>query len=176
MSKFVVVKEAPKELKKGEFVIDKPSFLQEIALHQAKKPRNGLTGNHYIRMVVDSIAQAYDPENMSSYSVKAHNYEGRKFSTDQEFNDIIIEALTNDYPAVFAKYLDVKIRTRPSGTSLIYYVDSGIKGQYEIFYKNGLSEVEKEKTEKPKSDKVVGKPAITKEQAEALKKTDTLTE
>lgn len=173
MSKFIVVKEAPTELKKGEYVIDKPSFLPEIALHKAKKPRNGLTGNHYIRNVVDSIAQAYDPENMTSFSIKAHNYEGRKFSTDEDFNTIICEALHTDYPAVFAKYLDVKIRTRPSGTNLIYYVDSGIKNQYEIFYKNGLSEVEKEKVEKPKSDKVVGKPAITKEQAEALKKTDT---
>lgn len=173
MSKFIVVKEAPTDLKKGEYVIDKPSFLPEISLHKTKKPRNGLTGNHYIRNVVDSIAQVYDPENMTSFSIKAHNYEGRQFSTDEDFNAIICEALQADYPAVFAKYLDVKIRTRPSGTSLIYYVDSCIKNQYEIFYKNGLSEVEKQKDEKPKSDKVVGKPAITKEQAEALKKTDT---
>jgi ribosomal protein S24E len=169
MSKFIVVKEAPAELKKGEYLIDTPSFLPQIALHKTKVPRNGLTGSHYIRMIVDSIAQAYDPENMTAYSVKAHLYEGRKFSSEKEMNDIVLEMLRNDYPAVFAKYLDTKIRTRPSKTELVIYVDSDIKGQYELFYKNGLSEVEKEQPKKEKSDKVVGKPAVTKEQAEALK-------
>lgn len=142
MSKFKVVSKAPEQLKKGEYLIDTPSFLPQIALHAAKKPRNGLTGSHYIRMVVDSVAQAYDPENMTAYSVKAHNYEGRKFSTDEEMNAIVLEMLRNDYPAVFAKYLDTKIRTRPSGTTLVIYVDSDIANQYELFYKNGLSEVD----------------------------------
>lgn len=169
MSKFVVVKEAPKELKKGEYLIDKPSFVEQIALHSAKKPRNGLTGSHYIRMVTDSIAQAYDPENMTAYSVKAHLYEGRKFETDEDMNTIIVEALTNDYPAVFAKYLENKIRNRPAKTELVIYVNSDIKGQYELFYQNGLSEQTEEAPQKPKSDKVVGKPAVTKEQAEAKK-------
>lgn len=169
MAKFVVVKEAPKELKKGEYLIDTPSFVEQIALHQAKKPRNGLTGSHYIRMVVDSIAQAYDPENMTAYSVKAHKYEGRKFSTDQEFNAIIVDALTQDCPSVFPKYLEKKIRTRPAGTERVIYVDSKIPGQYELFYQNGLSEEKVETPQKPKSDKVVGKPAITKEEAEAKK-------
>lgn len=147
MSKFKVVKEAPEQLKKGEYLIDTPTFLPEVSLHKTKKPRNGLTGSHYIRMVVDSVAQAYDPENMSAYSVKAHNYEGRKFSTDEEMNEIVLEMLRNDYPAVFAKYLDKKIRTRPSGTTLVIYVDSDIQGDRELFYKNGLSEVEAKKNQ-----------------------------
>jgi hypothetical protein len=149
MSKFVVVKEAPTELKKGEYLIDKPSFLTQIGLHKAKKPRNGLTGSHYIRMVMDSISQAYDPENMSAYSIKAHNYEGRKFSTDEEFNDIINEALKADCPNIFPKYLEVKVRARPAGTEKVIYVDSKISHQYEIFYRNGLSE---EKVDKSKTD------------------------
>ena len=169
MSKFVVVKQAPKELKKGEYLIDKPSFVKQIALHQSKKPRNGLTGSHYIRMVMDSIAQAYDPENMTAYSVKAHKYEGIKFSSDEEFNDIIVRALTEDCPSVFPKYLEAQVRARPAGTEKVIYVDSDIKGQYEVFYKNGLSEEVVEQSKKEKSDKVVGKPAVTKEQAEALK-------
>lgn len=169
MSKFVVVKEAPKELKKGEYLIDKPSFLEQIALHRAKKPRNGLTGSHYIRMVTDSISQAYDPENMTAYSIKAHNYEGRPFSTDEEFNEIIVEALRADYPAVFPKYLEVKVRNRPAKTERVIYVDSDIAGQYEIFYRNGLSEEKVEAPQKEKSNKVVGKPAVTKEEAEKLK-------
>lgn len=169
MSKFVVVKEAPKTLKKGEYLIDKPSFLEQIHLHRAKKPRNGLTGSHYLRMITDSIAQAYDPENMTAYSIKAHNYEGRKFETDEDIDAIMVEALTANYPAVFTKYLDVKIRTRPTGTERVIYVDSKIAFQYETFYKNGMSEEVAEQPKKEKPDKVVGKPAITKEEAEALK-------
>lgn len=169
MSKFVVVKEAPKDLKKGEYLIDKPSFVEQISLHSSKKPRNGLTGSHYIRMVMDSIAQAYDPEGMTAYSVKAHKYEGRRFSSDEEFNDIIVQALTEDCPSVFPKYLEVKVRARPTGTTNVIYVDSNIKGQYEIFYRNGLGEDKVEAHTKVKSDKVVGKPAVTKEEAEKLK-------
>lgn len=148
MSKFVVVKEAPATVKTGEHVIDKPSFLREINLHKAKKPRNGLTGSHYIRMVMDSIAQAYDPEGMTAYSVKAHKYEGLKFETDEEFNDIIVRALKEDCPSVFPKYLDVKIRTRPAGIEKIIYVNSDIAGQYEIFQRNGLSEEKQEQKAK----------------------------
>jgi len=170
MSKFVVVKEAPAELKKGEYLIDTPSFVPQIALHRTKVPRNGLTGTHYLRMVTDSIAQAYDPENMTAYSIKAHLYDGRPFSSDEELNKIIVEALHNDYPAVFGKYLDVKIRNRPANTERVIYVDSKITNQYEIFYKNGLSEEKVEAPQKPKSDKVVGKPAVTNEQAK--KQTD----
>lgn len=142
MSKFQVVKSAPKDLKKGEHVIDTPSFLDQVKFHASKRPKNGLMGSYYLRMIVDSIGQAYDPENMTAYSVKAHNYEGRKFTSDEEAHAIVFEAIKNDYPAVFAKYLDKKIKARPSGTSTVYYVDSGLKGFREIFYQNGLSEVE----------------------------------
>lgn len=169
MSKFVVVKEAPKELKKGEYLIDTPSFVDQIALHKAKKPRNGLTGSHYLRMVMDSISQAYDPENTTAYSIKAHLYEGRKFASDADMNAIIVQAISNDCPGIFPKYLEAKIRNRPAGTERVIYVDNKISHQYEIFYRNGLSEEVAETPQKPKSDKVVGKPALTKEEAEAKK-------
>lgn len=166
MSKFVVVKEAPKELKKGEYLIDAPSFVPQIALHKAKRPRNGLTGSHYIRMVMDSISQAYDPEGMTAYSIKAHNYDGIKFNSDEEFNEIMVRALRADCPSIFPKYLEVKLRARPTGTERVIYVDSDIKDQYEIFYRNGLGEEKQEVADKKKSDKVVGKPAITNEEAQ----------
>lgn len=153
MSRFVVVKEAPKELAEGEFLIDKPSFVEQIALHKAKRPRHGLTGSHYIRMVMDSIAQAYDPENMTAYSIKAHKYEGIPFSTDEEFNDIIVNALRQDCPSVFPKYLEKRVRSRPEGTELVIYVNSDIKDQYDIFHRNGLSEVKAKALEKEKHSK-----------------------
>lgn len=169
MSKFVVVKEAPKQLEKGDYLIDKPSFIEQISQHKAKKPRNGLTATHYLRIIIDAIAEAYDPSSMNGYSIKAHKYEGVTIGTDEQFDQLIISALQQDYPAVFSKYLEKKIRSRPSGTQRVIYVDSNIPGQYELFYQNGLSEEKAESTQKTKSDKVVGKPAITKEEAEAKK-------
>jgi hypothetical protein len=169
MAKFIVVSQKPESLKKSEYLIDSPSFLDEITLHRHKAPKNGLTGGFHMRMILDSIAQKYDPQNMTAYSARVHNYEGRPFSSDEELNDIVVEMLKSDYPAVFPKYLDVKIKSRPKGTELVIYVDSSIKNQYEILYSNGLSELEKEEVKKPKSDRIIGKPAVTKEQAEALK-------
>lgn len=169
MSKFVVVKEAPKELQKGEYLIDTPSFVEQVALHRAKKPRNGLTERMYLDAIMNSIGEAYDAANTDPHSnrVKYHLYTGIKVSSDEEVDAVITRAIHADCSHIFAKYLDAKIRNRPAGTEKVIYVNSDIKGQYEIFYKNGFVE---EKHEKPKSDKVVGKPAITKEAAEELSK------
>lgn len=160
MAKFIVVNERPETLNSGEYLIDKPSFLEEIALHKAKKPRNGLTGSHYIRMVTDSIGQKYDPQNVTAYTLKAHKYEGISIPTDEDFDALLVKAFEQDYPAIFPKYLEHKIRNRPQKVEKIIYVNSKIPGQYEIFYQNGLSEEQKETVQKPKSDKVVGKPAV----------------
>ena len=80
---------------------------------------------------------------------------------------ILVNLLRNEYPAVFDRYLDSKIKNRPMNTKLIYFVgDFNSTGP---FYKNGLDVLEAKDLEsfltgKPK--KVVGKPAITKEEAE----------
>lgn len=140
MSKFKVVTEAPTNLEKGEYVVDVPNFLAEIDKNKTKFPKNGLTGAFQLRMILDSIAQTYDPENMTAYSAKVHHFEGRPYSNDEELNAIVVEMLQRDYPAVFAKYVETKLRQRPNGTKLVYYVDSGLQGGREIFYKNGLSE------------------------------------
>jgi acyl-CoA hydrolase len=165
MAKFVVVKEAPTELNKGDFVIDKPEFLAEINSQRAKAGRNGLTGTNHLRMILDAIAQNYDPERMTQFSARVNLFEGRPFSTDKELNDIVNEMLRSDYPAVYSKYLEKKIKSRPKDTTTVYYVDSNIKSAHELFIQNGLDELVEEKPVKEKSGKVVGKPAVTNQQA-----------
>jgi len=140
MGKFTIVTEAPKELAKNECVIDKPNFIDEIILHKTKIAKNGLTGTFHLRMILDSIAQNYDPDNMTAYSARVHHYEGRAFSTNEELNSIVVEMLQRDYPAVFSKYLEKKIRTRSKGVDTIYYIDSGLPQATEIFYQNGFSD------------------------------------
>lgn len=171
MSKFAVVKEAPKELKKGEYLIDAPSFLPQIAQHRAKKPRTGLTERLYLDAIMNSIGETYDAGNTDPHSnrVKYHNYTGILAPLDEDVNVVILRAIRLDCSHLLGKYLDTKIRQRPAGTEKVIYVDSDIKDQYEIFHRNGLSE-DKVEASKEKSDKVVGKPALTKEQAAEAKK------
>lgn len=172
MSKFVVVKEAPAELKKGEYLIDKPSFLPQILAHRAKKPRSGLTERMYLDAIMNSIGEVYDAGNTDPHSnrVKYHNYIGIQAPQDEDVNEVILRAIKADCSHLLGKYLDAKIKQRPSGTQLVIFVDSNIQGQYEVFHKNGLVEDQPEKPQKPASDKVVGKPALTKEQAAEAKK------
>jgi hypothetical protein len=167
MAKYYTVKEAPTDLQEHEYVLNTPNFLTEITLQKGKQGRTGLTGSNHLRMILDSIGQAYDPENMTAYSCRVSNFQGRPYSNDEELNKIVVEMLKADYPAVFPKYYDAAIKARPVGTTTIYYVDAGTPGVYEILQANGI---ERADTSTPKSGKVVGKPAITKAEAEALSK------
>lgn len=171
MSKFVVVKEKPADLKKGEYLIDAVSFAAQIAQHKVKKPRSNLTERMYLDAIMNSIAETYDSGNTDPHSarVKYHNYTGILAPEDKDVNEVILRAIRSDCSHLLGKYLDTKVRQRPKDTNLVIYVDSDIAGQYEIFQANGLVEDKPEKPQKPASDKVVGKPAVTKEQAEAKK-------
>ncbi len=171
MAKFVVVNEAPKDLKKGEYLIDTVSFVTQIAQHKVKKPRSNLTERMYLDAIMNSIAETYDAGNTDPHSarVKYHNYTGILAPEDKDVNEVLLRAIRSDCSHLLGKYLDMKIRNRPVGTQLVIYVDSNIQGQYEIFQKNGLVEDKPEKPLREKSDRVVGKPAVTKEEAEAKK-------
>lgn len=165
MAKFVVVKEAPTELKKGEYLIDTPSFIPQIEFHKAKKPRSGLTERMYLDAIMNSIGEAYDAGNTNPHSnrVKYHLYTGIKASLDSEVNDIILRAIRSDCSHLLAKYLEEKVRSRPTGTDKVIYVDSNIEGQFDIFTRNGLSQ---ETAEVPQENKHHGK---HKEKTEAKK-------
>jgi hypothetical protein len=80
---------------------------------------------------------------------------------------IITRILKNEYPVVFDRFLDHELKNRPINTKLIYYV-----GEFATtgpFFKAGVDHIEQKDVEsymtgKPK--KIVGKPAITNEEAE----------
>jgi hypothetical protein len=170
MAKFVVVREAPTELNKGDYLIDAPKFLEEIQSQKAKAGRSGLTALNHLRAIIETIAFNYDPLEMNPMKIRTNDFEGVPFSSDEELNTIINKMLRKDYPAVFTKYLDKKIKSRPKDTQTVYYVESDIKNAHETFYQNGIDYL---KEEKPvKSGKVVGKPAVTNEQAQQLQQVE----
>jgi len=167
MAKFVVVKEAPATLEKGEVVITPPSFLEEIQANVRKEPKRKQTGINHLREILNSIAQKYDPE-MNVMKFRLVNYEGIAYANDSELSAVILRILTTERPETLENYLDKVIKARPMNTKLVYY--TGSFNTTGPFYKNGLDlldekDVESYVTGKPK--KTVGKPAVTKEEAQA---------
>lgn len=165
MAKFVVVKEAPATLEKGEIVITQPTFLNEIEANIRKAPKHKQTAINHLREVLNTIGQKYDQE-MNVFKMRLVNYEGRAYKDNNELSAILVAMLRSEYPQIFDRYLDYELKNRPLNTKLVYYVgDFNTTGP---FYKAGLDlldnkEVESYLTGKPK--KVVGKPAVTNEEA-----------
>jgi len=142
MIKFSIVKEAPAELGKNEYLIDTPNFMPEIALHKTKAGKGNITAPHHLRSILGSIASAYDPENMSAYSARVHLYDGRPYKNDTELNQIFLEMLHLDYPVIFDKYLNKKINDRPEKTELIIYVKNPwTTFLINTFYKYGFVDI-----------------------------------
>jgi hypothetical protein len=149
MIKFAIVNEAPKSLKKGEVVISKPDFLEEILANKGKAPKNNLTGTNQLRYITDTIAMKYDPQNMSAWSVKPHLFEGRPYSDEKALSGIIVEMLQICYPKVFARYVDHQIKNLPANTEMIYFVDFKVEGAAVPLFENGLINI----TDQSKSSK-----------------------
>lgn len=169
MAKFVTVQEAPTDLQSGDYVIQAPNFLAEIAQQKGKAPKTGLAARFHLRLLVDTIGQNYDPEGLTGWVIKTHLYEGRPVQNDGDLNAILLEALQTSYPQIFNKYLEQKVKARPSSTSTVYLVESPLYNDPAALLQGyGLVELQDEQELKPRRS--VGKPAVTKEQAEQLKK------
>lgn len=139
MAKFVVVKNKPKDLKKGEHVIERADFLPEIRQNSKNAARGGLTGVNHLRSIVGTIGKEYDPE-LTAYSIKPYLYEGRAYSSEEELSGIVVAMLREQYPKIFDRYLDKKIKERPFGTKLIYYVGDFLEtGAFNL---NGIDRIE----------------------------------
>jgi hypothetical protein len=168
MAKFVTVDEAPEELRKDEFVIKMPDFLEEIRMASARNTnKKGRLSPSFLRSIASMIAINYDREFDPLRQLKAHDYDGVGYETEQELSKIVLNALERDYPAIFDRYLESKIKNRPFGTKVIYFV--GPHSKSSVFYANGIDSLDLKDVDsflglKPK--KTVGKPAVTKEQAE----------
>lgn len=170
MSKFVTVKEEPKELAKGTYVIKFPDFLAEVEANSRRAPRTGMTAINHLRFIVWTIAEKYDPTNVFNVTnaLRPHLFEGRAYKDNKELSAIVVEMLTQQCPGIFERYLDYQVKNRPANTRLVYYVGPFISTA--PFFTNGLDSIDEKDVEnylsgKPK--KVVGKPAITDEEAQA---------
>jgi len=168
MSKFAIVKKAPASLRRGEIVIVAPDFLEQIEVNAHKAPKKGLTAIHHMRDILNSIQQKFEVD-LNIFKVPLSQYEGLPFSTNEDLSKIMVSLLKKERRDIFEKVLEYNIKNRPHGTKLIYYVgdlvDTG------TFSRQGIDMIEEKDVDeylglKPK--KIVGKPAVTKEESEEL--------
>ena len=166
MAKFVVVKQAPEILERGEIVLSQPDFMEQVVANIKKAPKFKQTAINHLREVLTSIAEKYDHD-MNVFKIRLLNYQGLAFNSNEDMSAIVVNILKNEYPIIFDKYLEHQLKNRPMTTKLVYYV--GDLNTTKPFYDAGLDMIEEKDVEsymtgKPK--KVVGKPAISNEEAE----------
>jgi hypothetical protein len=161
-----MVKTAPTTLRKGEIVLESPDFLEQIRNNAHKAAKKNLTGLNHLRDILNSIRQKYDVD-LNVFKIPLSQYEGLSFNSEEDLSRIVVRLLKKESPLTFEKVLEYNIKNRPNGTKLIYYV--GDWGDTSPFFRNGIDAIEEKDLDeflglKPK--KVVGKPAVTKEQSE----------
>lgn len=166
MSKYTSVKTAPATLRKGEIVLQEPDFLEQIRANAHKAAKKNITGVNHLRDILNAIRQKYDVE-LNIFKVPFSQYEGLPFKDENDLSKIVIRLLKKEYPSIFGKVLEYNIQNRPHGAKLIYYV--GDFGDTGSFARNGIDFIEEKDVDEylgVKLKKVVGKPAVTKEESE----------
>lgn len=166
MSKFIIAKKVPSSLGKGEVVIRSPDFMEQIEANIHKASKKHQTSIHHMRDILNSVQQKYETD-LNIFKVPLSQYEGIAFSGNEELSKILVGLLKKERPEIFEKVLEYNIKNRPYGSKLIYYV--GDLGDTGPFFRQGIDMIEEKDVDeylgvKPK--KVVGKPAVTKEQSE----------
>lgn len=170
MAKFVRVSKAPKELEKYCYVIEAPNFKEEIRRSALKKPKNGLMAPNYLREIFAAIGDAYGDETYNALTtINVSGYKGVPINNEEDIERIVMDVVYKQAPRFIESFIDKKIKKRPNGTKLIYFL--GNFNQTESFTRNGIDEIKEKEIDVylgKKKKKVVGKPAITDKEAAAL--------
>lgn len=171
---FVRVKKKPSELKNDEYVIPAPDFLEDIKNCSVKKPSNNIMSVNYLRSLVGDIGRKYVGQEFNALTdVNVSLYKNTPCDTPEEAHAIIQKLFKQTYPSMLDSFVEYHIKNRPTGTRVIYFLGSG--AQCTPFLKLGFEEVLEKDLDKllgTKPKKVVGKPAITDE--DANKKNETV--
>ena len=170
MSKFLVTKSAPKSLQENEYVIGEPDFYEQIHQCKAKKPKSAQMTVNYLREVIAAVGQRYIGEEFDTLrSINASKFVGVPCTTDKEVHDVLVKAFESQYPKMLLAYVFDCFKQRPSRANLIYY--TGNPAYCTKLVELGWQQVSQKEFDNEmsgKSKKIVGKPAITAENAALL--------
>ena len=170
MSKFLIVNLPPKGLQENEYVIGGPDFYEQIRQCKGKKPKSSQMTTNYLREVIAAVGHKYGGEDFDALrAVNVSKFIGVPCGTDGEVHDVLVKAFENQCPGLLLAYVQHCFKQRPSGTNFIYnygnprYSTKLVESGWEQV---SQKEFDADRSGKPK--KIVGKPAITAEQAASL--------
>jgi len=168
--KFVCVKEAPEELRKGEYVISMPDFMEEIQENTHRKGNTQVTRNKHLRHLIGTVGMNYGPEDFSPYTdVRTHPYEGLAFKSNEDLSKILVTIFEKEYPAMFDYYIAKKIKERPMATKVIYFVGDFL--QSKAFTEAGFEHIELKDVDVVlglKKKRTIGRPAVKDKTTESM--------
>ena len=146
MANYKLVKKTPEKLGSNEFVIERPNFMEEIESTRGKRGVTNLTTASYLRDVFMAITDKYD-NTINPYRLVLSKYVGLSYETDKDISNIILKIIDDHRLPLIEKAVEQKIKTRPLGTELIYYVSDDSNG-VSAFIKMGINaQSDKKKTE-----------------------------
>lgn len=149
---FCFVKETPTDLDKDEYVINAPSFMDEVVACQKKKPRsNNMTAN-YIREIVQMIGVKYiGPDFSSITDVNISSFINSPCNSEIEAHESIMRLFKQQYPQMLDAYVKRHLKSRPFGTRFVYYL--GSHDQAGVFLEHGFEQVLEKEVVKNKKKK-----------------------
>lgn len=139
MTKFIIVKRAPESIGRDECVIAYPNFVQEVSECRYPTPNTGVLSHLYMRAIADYIGHLYDQDFPGSAKFIVNEYNGVPFKTKEDVARHVVAMFKKFYPKIFDLYLDQRIKLRPFGTKLIYFVGDHL--QSGPFDRNGIESI-----------------------------------
>lgn len=143
MANYKLVKKAPEKLGSNEFVIEKPNFMEEIESTRGKRGVTNLTTASYLRDVFMAITDKYD-NTINPYRLVLSKYTGLSYESDKDISNIVLKIIDDHKLPLIEKAVEHKIKNRPLGTELIYYVSDDSNG-ISAFIKMGINAAQNEK-------------------------------
>jgi hypothetical protein len=149
MAKFIVIKEKPSTLESNETVIEFPNFKDEISgamRFVAAGPRK-LTTRNFLSAIVNNIIMEYETDPLFIVNIPYSRYEGVEFKDEKDLNEKVLNRLlTAHYPSIFDKYLEKKIKSRPTTVDTVFFI--GPEQATKIFITNGLDKAQRNEKKK----------------------------
>jgi len=160
MAKFVKVEKLPENLTKDEYVINAPTFVEEVKECYARAPKDKLTTSNFMRDIAARVGDRYLDDNFNTLiHVNTSSFRGLPFGSPEEVDIIAKTMLKKALPTIDDAYVDYHVKKRPHGTKLIYFL--GNHAQTGSFSANGIDEIKLKEIDtylERKQKKVVGKP------------------
>ena len=141
--KFVIVDNAPAELKPGEHVINPPDFIQEIRDSKLRLAKNGqkkLTQVNMLRNALVLIGMRHmEPGLFNAFHIPLGKYEGLPYETENDLSVILTNIIKKHTPELIDSAIEKSIQARPKNAELVYFVGSEEKAN--LFIAHGLDAV-----------------------------------